>query len=180
MKTFKKILVPTDFSELSLTAIEYVRRFVSTNSPQIVVMHVVENVPLLEFQKANLDSYALLQQILKRSSEELQRLVGQRLQSVKNLTCIVRLGHPTTEIVQFAEEEGVDLLVVATHGRTGLAHTLIGSVAENIVRRSTVPVLTVKPNAIRDAIQTSKHDTAVSSSQQISILKNIMSERRSR
>ncbi len=55
------------------------------------------------------------------------------------------IGEPAAEIVAYAEEQGVDLLVMGTHGRTGLQHALLGSIAERVVRRARCPVLTVRP-----------------------------------
>jgi len=68
------------------------------------------------------------------------------------LVPVVKTGSPAAVIKRFAEEEGMDLIVMATHGRTGLRYILMGSVAERVVRISSVPVLTVKPQPLREAI----------------------------
>jgi len=57
------------------------------------------------------------------------------------------VGEPAAEIVEFAQQGGFDLIVMSTHGRTGIAHALLGSVAERVVRRSPVPVLTIRPES---------------------------------
>ena len=67
------------------------------------------------------------------------------------LTAVVRRGMPAEEIKRFAQEEGIDLIVMASHGRTGLRHMVMGSVAERVVRLCSVPVLTVKPHPFRES-----------------------------
>jgi nucleotide-binding universal stress UspA family protein len=69
-----------------------------------------------------------------------------------SLVPVIRQGHPSFEIRKFAEQEGVDLIVIATHGRTGLRHIVMGSVAERTVRHSNIPVLSVKPQPLRESI----------------------------
>jgi len=84
--------------------------------------------------------------------KELEDFVAKRISRDLKVIPIVTAGVPAEEIKRFAEEEGIDLIVLATHGRTGLRHILMGSVAERVVRLSGVPVLTVKPRPFREAI----------------------------
>jgi nucleotide-binding universal stress UspA family protein len=79
----------------------------------------------------------------------LEEIVTRLFPGARSIVPVVRRGDPAREIVRFAREEGINLIVIATHGRTGLAHVLMGSVAEKVVRHATVPVLTAKPDSMR-------------------------------
>ena len=85
---------------------------------------------------------------LKRSDLEdrLEKFVARWLPQHTKLICHVRIGQPYKEIIDYANQEEIDLIVIATHGRTGLNHLMMGSVAEKVMRLSPAPVLTVKPH----------------------------------
>jgi nucleotide-binding universal stress UspA family protein len=133
----KNILVTTDLSDHSLAALEYAASFALLYTSHVSLLYVVEQGP-------------------HRSKEEaqkaLQEFVETRVSRDLKVAPEVRIGHPAEEIRKFAEEQGADLIVMATHGRTGLRHIVLGSVAEKTVRLSTVPVLTVKPRSFREGI----------------------------
>lgn len=153
MKTLKKILIPTDFSEFSLSGIDCITMFEIISDARIYLLHVVSDTLLAPpFPNVDLNAGTILRDTMEDVGEELERIVSDRFRENKNITTIVRRGEPWKEIVTFASAEGIDLIVLATHGRTGLAHMLMGSVAEKVVRYSAVPVLTVKPQMIRDAL----------------------------
>ena len=145
MKTIHKILVPTDFSTLSLTAIEYATSVPTFQDAQIYLIHVVDNVPVLAFHTVDLNSETLLRDSEEKARTELGRLISTFQATKRILIPVVRQGEAYKEIVKFARQEGIDLIIIATHGRTGLVHVLMGSVAEKVVRHSPVPALTVKP-----------------------------------
>ncbi len=139
MMYLRKILVPTDLSEHSLAAMEYAASFGLLYSSTLFLLYVIDSREVHhhgeeEARKA-LDAF-----ILKHISPDI------------SLVPVIRRGHPSFEIRKFAQQEGVDLIVMATHGRTGLRHILMGSVAERTVRHSSVPVLTVKPPPLREGI----------------------------
>jgi len=84
--------------------------------------------------------------------QQMTTIAGQFLSDCGTVKKIVRFGDPSKEIVTFAQEEKMDLIIISTHGRTGLSHVLLGSVTERVVRHSLVPVLTVKPLSIQNQI----------------------------
>ena len=86
------------------------------------------------------------------AQEEMRKFVYWKMKNNTNLEQVILHGEPHREIVKYAQENEIDLVVIATHGRTGLAHMLMGSVAERIVRLSPVPVLAVKPLEMRERI----------------------------
>jgi nucleotide-binding universal stress UspA family protein len=133
----KKILVTTDLSQYSLEALEYAQSFGLLYASRIFLLYVEEHAhPRTESQAAA----ALAEFVAKNVDPDLR------------ITQVVRNGHPAAEIRKFSQEENVDLIVMATHGRTGVKHALLGSVAEKVVRLATVPVLAVKPLPVRESI----------------------------
>lgn len=155
MEKIKKILAPTDLSELSLGGVRYALEMAKSEGAEVIVHYVIvyptlfhtdsspEDFPpvgeLLENNKRLLNSY------LMYHFADLTRTVKVRQQ--------VELGVPHSAIVEKAEKEGVDLIVMSTHGRTGLSHMLIGSVTERVVRKATCPVLSIHPKVEAKPIQ---------------------------
>lgn len=151
MKTINKILVPIDFSPFSLAGMEYVKFLAMLYDTEIYLLYVVpENVLVAPYPNVDLNSETILRDTMEKAREELHHFVGDHLKNMRDVKQVVRCGKPSKEIVTFAQEEAIDLIVMATHGRTGLAHVLMGSVAEKVVQYSTVPVLTVKPEELAE------------------------------
>ncbi|MRR37540.1 universal stress protein [bacterium] len=140
MMYLRKILVTTDLSEYSLASMEYASSFGILYSSRITLLHVVDHREGHHVRTDGDARTALAQFVEKHISPDI------------SLTPVVRFGDPADEIRLFAQEEGFDLIVMATHGRTGLRHILMGSVVEKVVRHSPVPVLTVKPHPLRESI----------------------------
>lgn len=130
----RKILVTTDLSEYSLAALEYAASFGLLYGARLHLLHVADE------GKGD------------QAKRELDDFVTARISPDIKLQKSVRNGVPADAIKQFAEEEVIDLIVIATHGWTGLKHILMGSVAEKVIRQSRVPVLAVKPQQISDAL----------------------------
>lgn len=136
----RKILATTDLSEYSLAAMEYASSFGLLYSSTLFFLHVVDS---REGHQLRTEAEA---------HQALSEFIEEHISADVKLVPVVRFGHPADEIRRFAEQEGVDLVVIATHGRTGLRHILMGSVAERTVRHSSIPVLTVKPRSLRESI----------------------------
>jgi len=147
--TINKLLVATDFSDDSNYALSYAIELAQRFSAEMVVLHVDQPLAPVMVSELNpgLDVGAM-----NRIAEE-QRLLALREldQTTERLRerglkarGLLRVGAPFLEIVTTAQSEGADLIVIATHGRSGLAHVLMGSVAERVVRKAHCPVLTVR------------------------------------
>jgi universal stress protein A len=150
VKNLKNILVPTDFSEYSLAISEYLCSLAGSGEITVHLLHVVtEPVNEVYYSGFGIDPVNILQHGIEGAQKDLQDVVARRLHFDGDVRQVVRQGEPSREIVRYAEEEGIDLILMATHGRTGVSHVLVGSVAEKVVRYSPVPVLTVKPEALR-------------------------------
>ena len=147
MLPIKKILCPTDFSDPSYKAVTAASELAKHFSAELIVIHVVPPVPGLDVDfmtSTDFDVTGYQNEIERYAEQDLQKEIlkipneGLRIRS-KLLT-----GKPADQIVQFAKDEKVDLIVIATHGRTGLNHLVFGSVAEKVVRLAGHPVLTIR------------------------------------
>ena len=133
----KSILVPVDFSEGSRKAVEYATAFARQFEGSLTLLNVVPRYPQVpEMAPLSLQPTDDVQRDLDRVGESVKGLVP--------VTSLVRMGDPSREIIAAAKELEIDLIILATHGRTGLSHFLLGSTAEKVVRRAGCPVLIVR------------------------------------
>ncbi len=142
LMTFKKILCPTDFSEASRLAIDVAADLAARDKGELCVVHVVEVEPPLPSDPNFVMEVPEYERTLHADA---QRQLDALAACLKNVTIRTMVGHgdPGSEIVRVAQEEAADLIVMPTHGRTGLDHLVFGSVAEKVVRHAHRPVLTL-------------------------------------
>lgn len=135
----KKILLPVDFSTAGEAALQMATSLARDSGATLIVLHVEE--PPMAYGGGEL-YYGLVEP----DRTELTRMLHEVKPSDPSIPVVYRMvtGDPATSVVQAAEEEGVDFIVVGSHGRTGLGRLLMGSVAESIVRKAECPVITVK------------------------------------
>jgi nucleotide-binding universal stress UspA family protein len=150
MVYLRKILITTDMSQFSLAALEYALSLGLIYNSRLFLLHVLDGVALHRGIASPPEPPG--KNAVDDVRHELEEFVRQKVGTDKKLIPVVRTGVAAEEIRRFAEEEGVDLIVIATHGRTGLKHMVLGSVAEKVVRLSPVPVLTVKPPRLQESI----------------------------
>jgi nucleotide-binding universal stress UspA family protein len=142
----KKILFPIDLTENSSKILPYVLSISEKYNSAIYLLHVVHDllrwghsyVPHTSMQKFQ-------QEATEGAEKAMQRICDDQLQSCPNFQRRIVSGDPVSEILNAIESENIDLVIMGTHGRKGLEHVLFGSVAENVVKRSPVPVLTINP-----------------------------------
>ncbi len=144
----KRILMCTDFSENSLPARQYAIEWARTFGAELYILHVV-NSRLLGypgFAASALGETTIIieEQIRKGVEEELEAIAEECKDQLEKVRVFSETGSPAEEIVSFAKAKAVDLIVMGTHGWTGAKHLLLGSTAENVVRTSECPVLTVR------------------------------------
>jgi universal stress protein A len=137
------ILVPVDFSSFSSKALDYAVAFARQFGATIVLVHVVEPLVYPEnYMAVPAVSQDINDSLMKAAEEKLAtQREGVDSDRVKVMT---RLGRPYVEITDAARELEADLIIIATHGHTGLKHVLLGSTAERVVRHAPCPVLTVR------------------------------------
>jgi len=143
-----QILAPTDFSESSKQAIAYAWGWAQTFRAKLLLLHVVE-LPTYALQPETTADLitALLNELKREANVQLAQLLPEAGATNVDVTCRVVVGVPYEKILETVGAESVDLIVMATHGRTGLRHLLMGSVAERVVRLAPCPVLTMHVTA---------------------------------
>jgi nucleotide-binding universal stress UspA family protein len=140
MIDLKRILVPTDFSETSEAALRYGVELARRFSARLCLLHVPEHPGEATETEYPVDLFETMQ---NAADDRLPHLLSEAERHELRPECAMRLGTPWEEIVRHAEEHDIDLIVMGTHGRDGLARLLLGSVAEMVVRKASCPVLTV-------------------------------------
>ncbi len=141
---FGTIVVPIDFSEHSKLALGYAAEIAKLHGARIKLFHVVEETVYPDFYLPVLpSSEAVTERLIKEGTSRLRDLAGEAVGSI-DCEVHVQSGRGVSKIVDFAQQEGGDLIVIASHGLTGLSHMLLGSVTESVVRQASCPVLTVK------------------------------------
>jgi nucleotide-binding universal stress UspA family protein len=140
MIDLKRILVPIDFSETSDAALRYGAELARRFSARLLLLHVPEHPG--EAAEAEYP-IGLFETMHNAAHDRLSHLLSKEERHELRPECSMRLGTPWEEIVRHAEEQEIDLIVMGTHGRDGLARVLFGSVAEKVVRKALCPVLTV-------------------------------------
>ncbi|UCF92660.1 MAG: universal stress protein [Desulfobacterales bacterium] len=149
---YQRILVPLDGSELAEQVLPHVEAIVKGGGVQeVIFFRVVEPYRTafagVDYVMADTEMQQMLNRREENARDYLNRLTG-RLQSLGvSLTAKVTVGRADESIVDLATHEGVDLIVMATHGRSGVSRWVMGSVADRIVRWSCVPVLLIRPPA---------------------------------
>jgi nucleotide-binding universal stress UspA family protein len=147
---FNRILVPTDFSERSSMALEYGQALAERFGASLHVLHVVEDPFILGATSSEIyvpDVPALRAELVTEAEAQLANLLRDRAGDPVRVTTEVRVGHAAAVISGVAETTPCDLIVMGTHGRTGVAHMFLGSVAEKVVRTAPCPVLTIRGEA---------------------------------
>jgi len=147
MIKLERILFPTDFSECGRAAEKYAQALSERFGAELHILHVLADMALMLPEPAS--ALSLPQNYLldmKREAEQaLDRVLPERAAGGLKTMRATRMGNAFLEIVGYADEKNIDLIVVGTHGRGALAHMLLGSVAEKVVRKAHCPVLTVRP-----------------------------------
>ncbi|HHT9106501.1 MAG TPA: universal stress protein [Candidatus Wujingus californicus] len=143
MIKLRKLLCPVDHSECSYHALKYAISLALKDEAKLYLMHVIDtriyDTEIYKFSPHKFDELDI-----SKIREDLMKSLPEGTTDVLEVETIVVRGIPFQEIINAATELGADLIVIGTHGRTGLSHVMIGSVAEKVVRKSSSPVLTVR------------------------------------
>jgi universal stress protein A len=142
----QKILLPTDFSNYSAAATKYARELTTKFDAELHILHVLEThlVSTPTFGMG-LDLPKYVSESKAAAEKSLTSVLDPEWSASRTVVKALVEGSPKVEIVAYARKHSIDLIVLATHGRSGLAHVLMGSVAESVVRTAPCPVLTVRP-----------------------------------
>jgi len=145
MYDIKKILVPVDFSDYSKIALKHAVNFAQRFNSKLFLIYVIE--PMVyptDFSIGQIAIPAVENNLTSRAEEELQNLVKNEIAGKLESEVIIKSGKPFMEIIECAGEMDADLIIIATHGHTGVEHLLFGSTAEKVVRKAPCPVLTLR------------------------------------
>jgi len=146
MIQLNRILIPTDFSDFSNLALNYGCELAKKFQAELHLLSVVEDVFTLvpDFTGIPPGAQDYVTDQIQHFHLELEKLPGPQIEKAIRVERKVVLGIPLVEILRYAKEEEMDMIVMGTHGRTGLKHVFLGSVAEAVVRQSPCPVLTTR------------------------------------
>ena len=142
------ILYATDFSESSVPACDYALTLAKLTGATIHILHVIGE--LIDERRGRLmpDAFAILEkEVQEQSVKELKIFCDRYFGEEVNMQSEIVIGNPFQEIIEHSKSINADLVVMGTHGRTGLEHVIVGSTAERVVRKSEIPVLTVRSNS---------------------------------
>lgn len=142
MIKLEKILVPIDFSQFSAKALRYGEELAAKFHAELHLLHAFETVPIMSGDSVYFPPDLAAQE----EAAAAKTLDEQKVDVPDNVNVVRELkhGHPFVEIVRYAKENDIGLIVMGTHGRGAIAHMLLGSVAERVVRKAPCPVLTVR------------------------------------
>ena len=140
---YKKILVPLDGSELAKKALEHAEELAKTYSAEIILFQVVPLMPI--YGAPELVTPVIVDEKQKEAAEmDLTKLAEEMKTRGHKVTAIVRTGQQVAvEIIDFAKGSGVDLIVMCTHGRSGITRWVLGSVAHKVLTRAETPILLI-------------------------------------
>jgi len=146
----QRMLFCTDFSDNSQPARQHAIDYAKAFNAELIVMHVINSsrigYPSLE-EGMPVDIRSALSDIQQSVEKALNLVAAECRKDLAQVNTSVRIGTPAREIVQFAEDESIQLIVMGTHGWTGFKHLIMGSTAENVVRAARCPVLTVRSSS---------------------------------
>jgi len=140
-REFKIVLCPTDFSEASFHAADYGLRFARSASGTLILAHII-HVPAGDLYGS--DHMMNFEEATRVVEERLAAVARTRLEGYPKCQLRVSIGEPAEEIIKMAKDSRSDLIITSTHGRSGLAHLVMGSVAEKIIRHAPCPVFVVR------------------------------------
>ena len=140
----KNILCPVDYSIYSEKALSYAIEFAEKYGAKLFLMHVLD-IRVYDINDPDLYNVNVVdKETINKLRERLLKCVNEDTKGRISVEAIVLQGVPFAEIIKASKEYDIDLIVLGTHGRTGLSHAIMGSVAEKVVRKSPCPVLTVR------------------------------------
>lgn len=145
MQAFKRILFPVDLSESSPKIVPYVREMAEKFEAEVHLLFVARILQhFTSIYVPHPSIYKFEEEMKKGAEQKLQEFTEEYLKDVPCKRKVI-LGDAAQEVLNHIQSEGIDLVIMGTHGRKGLEHIIFGSVAERVVKHSPVPVLTVNP-----------------------------------
>jgi len=149
MPKIKKILFPVDFTFSTDKILPYVREMAQTFDAKLYIIHVVRSAE--EFAGFDMGAawYSSLERDLMKGAEKsMKRLAAEKLDDLGEVDTHIAVGDVVDEIINYVKKQGIDMIIIGTHGRKGLEKVMFGSVAEGVIKEAPCPVLTINPHTI--------------------------------
>jgi len=145
-QVFKKILFPTDFSVASDYAMSYAISMAKRYKAKFFLLHVVDTTyDISGFYIPHISAEKLMQEMEDAAEKKLTNIRSAISRRIKTCEIVVKSGIPHKEILKFAKDKSIDMIIMGTHGKAGLDHLLFGSTTERVLRQASCPVLTIRP-----------------------------------
>lgn len=144
MATGTTIVLPTDFSESSLAALPWARQMAEQLKAAIHVVYVVEEPHIYATLDMGPVPIPSVDELTRSAGKRMGQFATAHLAGIPNLTTAVVVGHPAEEIVNYAREHNGALIIMTTHGYSGMKHVLLGSTTEAVLRHASCPVLSIR------------------------------------
>jgi nucleotide-binding universal stress UspA family protein len=142
---FKRILYPTDFSDVSKKALAFIKQLKESGSETVILLHVIDERQIQAIESfVSEHSEKLTRDIIETISQEMQSIEKELAQAGFQVESILEAGNPLREILRVEKEEDVSLIVLGSHGKTNLEEMFLGSVSEKVARRCKKPILIIK------------------------------------
>lgn len=141
----KTIIFPTDFSQGARAAMDYAVSLAKDYDAKLILLYVIQDISIAEWYiPSSISATDFIADMQKSASREMEKWGAEVAAKVTNVEKMVVRGIPFVEIIKTARDRSADIIVIGTHGRTGIDHMLFGSTAEKVVRKAHCPVLTVR------------------------------------
>lgn len=142
---FKKILYPTDFSDVSKKALDYIKQLKSGGAEEVIVLHVIDQRSFYAIEAYSSGNASRLEMEITDGVEKDLKSIGEALERAGLVVkTMVKTGMPVREILRIEKEEDVSVIVIGSHGKSNLEEMFMGSVSEKVARKCTKPILIVK------------------------------------
>ena len=144
---FEKILYPTDFSDASKKALDYIKTLKDTGAKEVVVLYVIDEREIehiAHLSEVSIDIEELEKKREEYAKEEMAAIENELKASGFKVKTMIKKGVPFTDILKTEEQEGISVVVIGSHGKSCISEMLLGSVSEKVIRKSGKPVLVVR------------------------------------
>ena len=142
---FKTILFPTDFSDVSKTALKYIKQLKEGGAEKVILLHVIDQRSMSAIdQIRGMDALDVEREIMAKADEELREIEKDLKENGFKVKTLLETGFPLREILKAEREENVSIIVIGSHGKSNLEEMFLGSVSEKVSRKCKKPVLIVK------------------------------------
>jgi nucleotide-binding universal stress UspA family protein len=144
---YKKILFPTDFSDVATKAVKYIRQLKGAGAQEVILLHVIDEKELMVLSRAPDQYMNIMEAIKKEVAVDMAAIVTELKSDGFHVKPELRTGNPFKVIMETAADEKVSIIVLGSHGKSNISEMLMGSISENVIRHAKVPLLVVSREA---------------------------------